>query len=241
MVAEHLAHFDTGWAIGMVGAVAEFTRSAAERVVASDATSLVTTRGGLRIDATPETRVVRFTLASGLACIALCLPEARACLHRRAVLSEVGRDDHALRSSDRDACLFDLGVRSAFFDFCIRTDDAAAVRLLRQWVGTPLFTAGGTILGEIAAMQPHRIACSRLGRIEVYAPIADPGTTTPTGPHTHLLPDRLTRHLNFEMDEPIPQGWIPCVHLYVGQLPVHENGIAAHAAHRDTAPGGTQA
>ena len=230
-MAEHLAQPATGWAIGMVGAVAEFMRTPAENAEGNDSTCVVTARGGLRIEATSDTRVVRFTLPSALACIALCLPEARARLNGRAVLSEIGRDDGALRSPDRDALLFDLGVRSPFFDFCIRTADPVAVRRLRERVGTSLFGDGRDLLTEIAAMQPHRIACSRLGRVEIYQPIAAAGGATPDGPHTHLLPDLLGERLTFSNDEPIPHGWIPCAHLYVGQLPAHEADVSAHAAH----------
>jgi hypothetical protein len=122
-------------------------------------------------------------------------------------------------------------VRSPFFDFCIRTSDPVAVRRLREKVGTPLFGDGCVLLAEIAAMQPHRIARSRLGRIEVYQSIANAGGTTPDGPHTHLLPDMLADRLNFGKDEPIPDGWTPCAHLYVGQLPAHGPGAGAHAVH----------
>lgn len=230
VVAEHLALPATGWAVGMVGAVAEFMRTSAEHAGSDYGTCVVTARGALRIEATPETRVARFTTASGLACIALCLPEALARLSGRAVLTGVGRDDGALRPEDRDAFLFDLGVGSPFFDFCIRTADPAAVCRLQQQSGTHLFADGQALLPEIAAMQPQRIVCSRLGRIEVYQSIAPVGGTTPDGPHTHLLPDLLAAGLPFARDEPIPVGWIPCAHLYLGQLPAHETHETAHPA-----------
>jgi hypothetical protein len=175
--------------------------------------------------------VVRFTTASGLACIALCLPDALARLSERAVLTEVGRDDGALRAADRDAFLFDLGVQSPFFEFCVRTADPLALRWLRSRAGTSLFGDGRGVLPEIAALQPHRIVCSRLARIEVYQPIADAGGITPDGPHTHLLPDLLAARLPFARDEPIPAGWIPCAHLYLGQLPAHEAHETAHPVH----------
>lgn len=222
MVAAHLAQPATGWAVGMVGAVAEFMRGPADDAKSDSATSVVTGRGALRIEVTPDTRIVCFTNdASRLGCIALCLPEARARLNGRATLTELGRDADALRHGDRDAYLFDLGICSPFFDFCIRTADAAAARHLSERAGTPLFTDGRALLGEIAAMQPHRIVRSKLARIEVYQPIAAADGTTPDGPHTHLLPELLASRLPYAADEPIPNGWIPCAHLYLGQLPAH--------------------
>ena len=232
VVAAHLAQPATGWAVGMVGAVAEFMRVPADDAESDCATSVVTGRGALRIAVTPDTRIVRFTHdASSLGCIALCLPEARARLNGRATLTALGRDENALRHGDRDAFLFDLGICSPFFDFCIRTADAAAARRLREQAGTPLFTAGRALLTEIAAMQPHRIVCSKLARIEVYQPIAAPEGTTPDGPHTHLLPEMLASGLTHAADEPIPAGWIPCAHLYLGQLPDHGEHGSARAAH----------
>jgi hypothetical protein len=231
IVAEHLARPETGWAVGMVGAVAEFMRTSADRTKGDFASCVVTARGALRIEATPETQVVRFVTASGLECIALCLPEALARLSGRAVLTEIGRDDGALRVADRGAFLFDLGIRSPFFEFCVRTSDPAAAQRLRRLAGTSLFEGGLHLLPEIVALQPHRIVRSRLGRIEVFQPIARAGGETPDGPHTHLLPELLAARLPFAKDEPIPLGWIPCAHLYLGQLPAHQADANSHTGH----------
>jgi hypothetical protein len=210
----------------MIGAVAEFMRTTVEATIGDDTTTVITARGGLRIDATSDTRVVRFSLANGLACTALCLTESRARLSGSATLREIGCDDGALRDADRAALMFDLGIASPYFDFCIRTADPAAARVLRTMAGRPLFGDSRGLLAEIAAMQPHRIAVSQLGRIEVYQPIADAGGATPDGPHTHLLPELLAARLSFDPDEPIPAGWIPCAHMYLGALPAHDHGAA---------------
>lgn len=231
IVSEHLARRATGWAVGMVGAVAEFLRAPTDEAESDRATRVVTARGALRVEATADTRVVRFTTAAGLACIALCLPETHARLSGRTVLTEVGRDEGALRAADRDAHLFDLGVPSPYFEFCVRTTDPAAVERLRRRAGTPLFGEDARALHDIAALQPQRVVRSRLARIEVYQPIAATGGTTPDGPHTHLLPDLLAARLTFAADEPIPAGWIPCAHLYLGALPAHAPDAAAHPAH----------
>ena len=199
-----------------MGALAEFTRLPSDAAKSDGGTSVVTGRGALRIEVTPDTRVVRFADSSGLTCVALCLPEPRARLAGRSTLTELGRDQRALRSGDREAFVFDLGIGSPFFEFCVRTADAAAVRSLRAHAGVALFGDGCAFLADIAAMQPHRIVGSRLARIEVYQPIADADGTTPAGPHTHLLPQLLAGGLTHSTAEPIPRGWVPCARLYLG-------------------------
>ena len=66
----------------------------------------------------------------------------------------------------------------------------------------------------ILAANPHRVFISRLGRIEVYQPIPPPSGRSPEGPHTHVLPRLLQSRRTHPATEPVPQGWIPCAHLY---------------------------
>jgi hypothetical protein len=52
--AEHLTDVETGWSVGTFGAIAEFTRDADETAAldrGNDLISVVTGRGGLRIEA----------------------------------------------------------------------------------------------------------------------------------------------------------------------------------------------
>ena len=69
-------------------------------------------------------------------------------------------------------------------------------------------------MGLILAANPHRVFISRLGRIEVYQPIPPPSGKSPEGPHTHILPRLLQSNRTHPATEPIPEGWIPCAHLY---------------------------
>jgi len=66
----------------------------------------------------------------------------------------------------------------------------------------------------IVAASPHRVFLSRVGRIEVYQPIPDPHGKSPVGPHTHVLPDLLHHRRTHAATEQIPDGWVPCAHLY---------------------------
>ena len=69
-------------------------------------------------------------------------------------------------------------------------------------------------MGMILAANPHRVFISRLGRIEVYQPIPPPSGKSPEGPHTHVLPRLLQSRRTHPATEPVPQGLIPCAHLY---------------------------
>jgi hypothetical protein len=69
-------------------------------------------------------------------------------------------------------------------------------------------------MGLILGANPHRVFISRLGRIEVYQPIPPASGRSPEGPHTHVLPKLLKSGRTHPATEPIPEGWVPCAHLY---------------------------
>jgi hypothetical protein len=69
-------------------------------------------------------------------------------------------------------------------------------------------------MGMILAANPPRVFISRLGRIEVYQPIPPPSGKSPEGPHTHVLARLLQSRRTHPATEPVPEGWVPCAHLY---------------------------
>jgi hypothetical protein len=146
--------------------------------------------------------------------VALCLPEAGCAMHRRSVLVELGPDTEALRAQDRGAILFDLGLDALQVDACIRVADAGVAAALRALVGRPVFEHGNPAMDIIVPASPHRVFLSRLGRIEVFAPIPPPHGKSPEGPHTHVLPKLLQHRRTHAATEPIPAGLVPCAHLY---------------------------
>ena len=89
-------------------------------------------------------------------------------------------------------------------------------------------------MGIILHANPHRVFISRLGRIEVYQPIPPPSGKSPEGPHTHVLPRLLKSGRTHPATEPVPEGWIPCAHLY----PPHpaRDGLGEPRAVRRRAP-----
>ena len=215
-----LADCETQWSLGTFGALAEFTRDADEpAAVAQDdgALSVVSTRGGMRL--TPRNGMRLFasesvTRTSWSHRVSICLPESVCGMSRRSVLTELGRDADALRAQNRDAILFDLGLDALQVDACIRVADAAVAEKLRAVVGRPVFEHGNPAMSVILAASPHRVFISRLGRIEVFAPIPPPNGKSPEGPHTHVLPRLLQSKRTHAATEPVPDGYIPCAHLY---------------------------
>ena len=219
-LAAQMADHETQWSLGTFGAIAEFARDKDERVdVERHAVSLsaVTPRGGIRIEPRPDMRPVAFettTKESWNHRIALCLPEDACFMNRRPVLTELGPDSGALRDCDRDAVLFDLGIEAMQADVCVRVGDPNVAAQLRAHCGQPVLAAGNPAMGVILASSPHRVFISRLGRIEVYQPIPPHDGKSPEGPHTHVLPNLLRHRRTHAATEPIPEGLVPCAHLY---------------------------
>lgn len=220
LLARYLADCDAGWSMGTFGAIAEFTRDEDEAVAISceaDATSVVTPRGGLRLRPHPAQRLVAsesLTRESWSQRIAICLPQDDAIMNRRNVLAEIGPDDMALRSEDRGGPLFDLGLDCLQVDVCVRMANLEAAQVLRQWIGQPVFAPGSAALPVLMAANPHRVFLTRLGRVEVFQPIPPPGGRSPDGPHTHILPKLLAAGRTHAATEPLPDGWLPCAHVY---------------------------
>jgi hypothetical protein len=219
LLGAQIADAETQWSLGTFGAIAEFSRDADEPVALTqdDDASLaaVTERGGIRIALRSDMRAFAFetiTKESWNHRIALCLPADRCAVSQRGALTELGRDDDALREHDRDAILFDLGLGALQVDCCVRIADADVAAQLRAHCGHPVFASPA--MGIILATSPHRVFLGRLGRVEVYQPIPPAHGKSPDGPHTHVLPTLLRHRRTHAATEPIPDGLVPCAHIY---------------------------
>ncbi|MEM8775588.1 MAG: hypothetical protein AAGF53_11185, partial [Pseudomonadota bacterium] len=75
-----------------------------------------------------------------------------------------------------------------------------------------LMEHGNPTMGAILEAHPHRVALTRLGRVEVYQMIGGPDTggKSPEGPHTHVLPQLIRVKRTHATSTPIPKGWTPC-------------------------------
>lgn len=215
-----LADAEAGWSVGTFGAIAEFTREPGEAVDLarhSGTISAVTDKGGIRITSDPELRPIAsesLTTESWSQRVALCLPRASCAMSGRSTLTELGPDRDALRDRDRGGILFDLGLGTWQIDACIRVTDGDVVTALRRRTGTSVFAPGNDAMMIILAANPHRVFVSRIGRAEVFQPIPPPGGKSPDGPHTHVLPKLLGHGRTHAATEPLPEGWVPCAHLY---------------------------
>ncbi|MET0680435.1 MAG: hypothetical protein ABWZ41_05475 [Burkholderiales bacterium] len=239
LIAEHLASSVSGWSIGTYGVLAEFAREAGEPCEHHDM-QVVTARGAIRIEANPAAAALAYEVLSvppGLwhHGVLFSLPDAAAAVPARRAITELGPDRRAVRANDRTAVLFDLGFGSAAFAFCVRTADPALAATLRRAAGTPLLAAGRELASALVAASPHRVAFSRLARIEVYQPIAPEGGATPTGPHTHVLPRLLRPWQSHSANIRLPSGTVPGLTLYPPHPAKDEAGVRKPFSHREHA------
>ena len=216
LVAEHLASPASGWSIGTYGVLAEFARELGEPFDRRGL-QVVTARGAIRIEANPAAAARAYEVLSVQPLlwhhgVLFCLPERESAMPARRAITELGPDRDAIRPDDRAAVLFDLGLGSPVFAFCVRTSDPALATTLRRVEGNALLAAGRELAGALVAASPHRVAFSRLARIEVYQPIAPEGGATPTGPHTHLLPRLLRPQQSHSANIRLPAGAVPGPH-----------------------------
>ncbi|MEO0372742.1 MAG: hypothetical protein AAF231_14895 [Pseudomonadota bacterium] len=209
---------DAGWNMGSLGAIAEFHHVRSDPPAPAVASlEQGTTRGAIRIDTLKGVRPVAYEGVSAkshrwMQAVVLCLPEDEARMNGRDVLTELGADQGAIRDEDQNGVLFDMGLGQPQLDFCIRTTDADLLEVLRAQEGRSLLEPGNPAMGAILKAHPHRVALTRLGRVEVYQMIGGPDTggKSPEGPHTHVLPQFLRVKRTHAASTPVPKGWSPC-------------------------------
>ncbi len=223
LLARYLEDCGAGWSLGTFGAIGEFMHDEGEPcTLAADGdgpVAMTTDRGGIAIDPrlphraaayeTPAARTPRWNHA-----VALCLPEEACAMNRRHAVTELGPDTGALRPRDREAILFDMGLGAPQADICVRTSDPEALAALRESEGRSALDPDNPLMGRMPAFSPHRVFVSRLGRLEVYQPIPPADGTSPQGPHTHVLPKVLASGRTHAATAPVPDGLVPCAHLF---------------------------
>lgn len=208
---------EAGWSMGSFGAIAEFHHVAGDP--APDllpGCGAVTARGGVRFDALTDVIPVAWEALSPhpdrwQQGVSLCLRTDQAEMSKRATLTELGQDKDAIRPEDRAAIVFDMGLDQPQVDFCIRTADPELLAVLRANLGRPIVDHDNPSMPAILKAHPHRIALSRIGRVEVFQKIGGPDTggASPTGPHTHVLPKLLRARRSHSANTPIPEGLMP--------------------------------
>lgn len=225
LLQDHLSNWQSGWSMGTFGAIAEFHQDDGEAPVVDEPATLTraTQRGGIRLNRLADVIPVAYETLSPKRhrwsqAVALCLPQEAARRPGRSALTELGPDAEAIRDTDRDAVLFDMGLSLPQCDFCIRTADPELLAALRANVGRSLFDHDNTAMPAILSAHPHRVALTNIGRVEVYQKIGGPDTggVSPPGPHTHLLPKLLRSGRTHSANTPIPDGLSPLGSLHPG-------------------------
>lgn len=223
VLSGQLASPTTSWSIGEFGALGEFHHLGASSL--TDLT-LDAPHGSLAIDHQPCTAIAYETISrrpgQWLHGMALCLPAEKARMNRRRVITAVGLDTDAVRSEDRSAWLFDLGLGLTTVDFCVRTADPSLLRILRNAEGNALLS-DQALFERLRQASPHRVLLSRLARLEVRLLIPPRGQASPPGAHTHLLPHLLHRRRAHSANVPVPADLLPCLYLYPAH-PLHDDG-----------------
>jgi predicted Fe-S protein YdhL (DUF1289 family) len=200
----------TVWSFGGPGASAEFMASpSAPITVEAAGAGLLARHPDGAIAFTPKAGVRGFVRESEEAGRELILARYRAGRRRppASVGVELGADEAALDPAARWHVRFDLGLGQPAYRFCVRTADDGLLATLRAAAGAP-FTQRLDLARALVAASPARVVATSAGRCEVEAPIPRAGETTPEGPHTHLLPDRLVPPRRFEAELGLPEGYL---------------------------------
>ncbi len=179
------------WVVGAPGAIAEFPcKDDAQIDLCVEAGVVTAQRPDAAFRLRVNEKVRAFAFADG-GPIVLGLPKARAELPSAAVLKSLGPDADAIAEAQRGDRLFDMGIGRRYTRFCVRTGDGPLSSTLSDMSGHRWSEALPIIKDQLIDVEPHRVVESAAARIEIFAPIPRPGRPSPTGAHTHFLPEFL--------------------------------------------------
>ena len=214
------------FAVGVRGVIAEFHWAGNDTVGHDDGgLEIATARGALAIRMRGSERLAVLTPEDGhehgpgaddhAGEVQVCwLPRADALLHGPTGITDLGNDDRAVRPSEREHRLFDLGLGLGHVRACVRTGIDSLVATLRRHAGEDILENGHPAMAAIKEHGPHRVFESASARIEVFQPIPSRARRerTPDGPHTHVLP-RLIGSADPMLDQ-LPDGALPVLTVY---------------------------
>ena len=188
------------WVTGVPGALAEFPCGPSHVDACERHSDIIVGRAqkaSFRLELHEKLRV--FSFGDGQPTV-LGMPRARSKLPVAETVTSLGEDAAAVDNRFRNEVLFDFGLGRMSSRFCIRTKQPELLSAFEKHCGKAWPDVMNAIGHLLIAHGPHRVVESALARIEVYAPIPAPGTTTPPGAHTHFLPQFL------KSDEDSPAG-----------------------------------
>lgn len=216
LISELMRQPDVGWAMGPMGATAEF-HAVGSKFGQYAPYRAITARGAIEwnsnelgcLAAQPFAYPTSSSWAQGVALGYFGEPDSSL-----RVVTELGLDDGALNDCDRNDYLFDLGVGMHGVAFCIRSAHRELGDALRAICGRKYPTDDQSLQSLILEVSPVRVVKSRFGRIEVYQSIPKPGGSTPLGPHTHFLPKLLATQRYCSANIGIEAGFNPVGFVY---------------------------
>jgi predicted Fe-S protein YdhL (DUF1289 family) len=207
------------WVTGVPGAAAEFPCTPEREINVGATADAVVARAAdasFRLRVTDKMRAFTFTEDGP---VVLGMPRARAKMPSHDAVQTLGTDADAIDEAHRSDKLFDFGVGRKSSRFCVRTSDDALAQSLSNQTGRHWSEVMPAIGHEIIAVSPHRVVESTAARIEVYAPIPAPGMTSPSGAHTHFLPDFLKSGEEIPASLALPVFAMPVAIFYPAPTP----------------------
>ena len=168
--------FRTGagtWVRGVFGAVAEFCigpNEECEIITDVSRISAESGRGAIRFDLTDQVRALAMTTTFGTVTkevVVLAVPRGHVSQPANKGLTALGRDQHAIRSHEREDWLYDFGLGARAAAFCIRTSDPDLTRELDNCIGQEWADLLAKHGGRLVQVSPSRVVLSPIGRIEV--------------------------------------------------------------------------
>ncbi|MGX7705727.1 DUF6925 family protein [Methylobacterium sp. Gmos1] len=209
VLARALADPMASWSLGGYGAGATFRRDPEEPAEppCGGRPGLVTLRGAVVLEGADALVPVAYETALGdgwSQALALCRPLTSLPPCPAPGLSEIGSDDAAARSTDRDGVLFCLGLPSRQVRLLARVR-GAGIPALRAACGRP---ADAALWASLSGLGATLVAASHLARIEVALPDAHPG------PRAHWFDKLLRQGRLHAATASIPPGLAPVIHLH---------------------------
>jgi hypothetical protein len=200
---------------GIRGAVAEFCFEDNEEITLDTSPATVTAstaRGAISFHLSDAIHALSAKISDSLekrSIIALAIPRSVAA-PAPVGLACVGADRESIKPEHRHEILYDFGLGSAVLSFGIRTCDHDLIVNLNDRAGQPYQIFLSEIGDAIVHRSPTRVIRNAIGRIEVFAPIPQPGGRSPSGPHTHFLPKQLNQSEDMPANLHVPDLYLPC-------------------------------
>ncbi|HVZ03998.1 DUF1289 domain-containing protein [Hyphomicrobium sp.] len=202
------------WVTGSPGAVAEFPCTSDRKIETETSRETIIARAfdaSFRLRVSDKVRAFAFGEDGP---IVLGLPKARASVTSNTVVESLGPDADAIDDEHREDQLFDFGIGRKSSRFCIRTDNEALSKSVAAQTGKHWSQVMPEIGVQLLSMGPNRVVESAAARIEVFTPIPLPGTQSPSGAHTHFLPEYLKSGEEIPASLTLPEFALPVAIFY---------------------------